>query len=45
VSKAVRELARTGLVGTAKAGRAGGGVRSLTPISTQLVRRKVQAKS
>lgn len=28
VSKAVRELARTGLVGTAKAGRAGGGIRS-----------------
>lgn len=26
VSKAVQELARTGLVGTAKAGRAGGGV-------------------
>jgi hypothetical protein len=32
VSKAVRELARTGLVGTAKAGRAGGGVRSLMAI-------------
>lgn len=28
VSKVVRELARTGLVGTAKAGRAGGRVRS-----------------